>query len=278
MHCFFVADLHGSESRYNKLLAAIEKEVPDAVLWGGDLLPHGYMSGGGGSDFLHDFLLKEFRQFKSRMGDKYPRMFLIMGNDDVRRAEKTFIDPQNDGLWEYVHFKKARLGECTIYGYTYVPPTPFRLKDWERYDIDFTMRNGCMAPDKGIHTVPFDADEYRSRTIAADLNELTGQDDLGRAILMIHTPPHKTNLDRLGWAGIPEEDRHVGSVALRRLIEERHPLVVLSGHIHESPSVTGSWQDRIGDTVCISAAHSGPELAIVKFDPMHPASAVRDLL
>lgn len=278
MLCYFVSDIHGSTARYNKLFAEIERERPQAVFFGGDLLPHRYISRDVGQDFLNDFLLNEFRKSKANMGDKYPRVFLIMGNDDVRQAEAVFIDAQKEGLWEYLHLKKSALDKHAVYGYTNVTPTPFRLKDWERYDIDFTLRDGSLAPEAGVHTTVVNIDEIKTRTIADDLHDLTDDDDLSQAILMIHTPPYKTNLDRLGWPGIPEENRHVGSVALRRLIEKRQPLIVLCGHIHESPAVTGSWKDKIGDTYCFSAAHDGPELSLVKFDPTDPDSAVRKLL
>jgi len=57
--------------------------------------------------------------------------------------------------------------------------------------------------------------------------------------------------------------------------------VTLHGHVHESARLTGAWQDRIGRTVCLSAAHDGPELALVRFDlePArrgHPGTAVAD--
>jgi len=73
-------------------------------------------------------------------------------------------------------------------------------------------------------------------------------------------------------------DVHVGSVAIRRFIEERQPLVTLHGHIHESARLTGSWREQIGRTHCLSAAHDRPELALVRFDPSDAAGATRALL
>jgi len=73
-------------------------------------------------------------------------------------------------------------------------------------------------------------------------------------------------------------DVHVGSIAVRRFIEARQPLLTLHGHIHESARLTGAWQDRIGRTVCLSAAHDGPELALVRFDLERPDEATRELL
>jgi len=61
-------------------------------------------------------------------------------------------------------------------------------------------------------------------------------------------------------------DAHVGSIAVRRFIEARQPLLTLHGHVHESSRLTGCWRERIGGSHCFSAAWDGPELALVAFD------------
>jgi len=73
-------------------------------------------------------------------------------------------------------------------------------------------------------------------------------------------------------------DVHVGSIAVRRFIETRQPCVTMHGHVHESARLTGAWQERFGRTVALSAAHDGPELALVRFDPERPEAARRDLI
>jgi len=70
----------------------------------------------------------------------------------------------------------------------------------------------------------------------------------------------------------------VGSIAVRRFIEARQPLLTLHGHIHESARLTGSWRDVIGRTHLFSAAHDGPELALVRFDLEHLDEASRVLI
>ena len=76
-------------------------------------------------------------------------------------------------------------------------------------------------------------------TIKEDLEALTGEADLARAVFLFHTPPHETKLDRAALDGKMVDhvplDLHVGSIAVRRFIEARHPLLTLHGHIHESP-------------------------------------------
>ena len=122
----------------------------------------------------------------------------------------------------------------------------------------------------------------RYATIQKDLDQLYGEDDLSRAILLFHTPPYQTNLDRAALDGkmidyVPM-DVHVGSIAVKRLIEERQPLITLHGHVHESARLTGSWKDRIGETYSFSAAHDGDELALIRFDPENPGNSSRELI
>ncbi len=48
--------------------------------------------------------------------------------------------------------------------------------------------------------------------------------------------------------------------------------------IHEAPRLTGEWRVQIGRTHCFTAAHDGPELALVRFDPDDLENATRELL
>jgi Icc-related predicted phosphoesterase len=222
-----------------------------------------------------------FQSLRETLGPRYPRVFLILGNDDCRSTEAAILEGAGRGLWEYVHLRRAELAGFTVYGYANVPPTPFRLKDWERYDVSRYVDPGCVPPEEGSLTVPVDADEIRYGTIERDLVGLAGSDDLERAILLCHGPPYGC-LDRAALDGMKVDhaplDVHVGSVALRRFIETRQPLVTLHGHVHESARLTGGWRGRIGRTHCLSAAHDGPELALVRFDPHAPETATRALL
>jgi Icc-related predicted phosphoesterase len=156
------------------------------------------------------------------------------------------------------------------------------LKDWERYDVSRYVDPGCYPPEEGWHTRPVERAVGSPPTIQRELAEMVGETDLGEAILLVHVPPYASKLDRAALDGKAVDhaplDVHVGSIAVRRLIEARQPLLTLHGHVHESARLTGSWRDRIGRTVCLSAAHDGPELAVVRFDPAHPEAATRELV
>jgi uncharacterized protein len=282
--CFFATDLHGKTDRYDKLLASIIRHVPAAVFLGGDLLPRSALSPMqfGQRDFVHDYLVPAFTRTRDTLGVHYPDVFVILGNDDPRRCEEDFVAASADGLWHYVHEKKCLLGDFAIYGLGYVPPTPCLLKDWERYDVSRYVSPGCVSPEEGSRTVPTEESEIKWATIQKDLASLVGEDPLDRTVLLLHTPPCDTPLDRaaLDWKTYEHVpvDVHVGSIAVKRFIEERQPLLTLHGHIHEAARLSGEWKIRINRSVCINGAHDGPELALVRFDLKLPEAATRDLL
>lgn len=58
-------------------------------------------------------------------------------------------------------------------------------------------------------------------------------------VLISHTPPYATKVDRL------RSGRHVGSKAIRQLIEHYQPQLCICGHIHESRGEDVLGQTRI---------------------------------
>jgi len=282
---FFVSDLHGRVDRYEKLFAAVERDPPAAVFLGGDLLPSGFLLAGTAApdeDFVTGFLAARFARLRSALGAAYPRVFLILGNDDPRREEEDLKAAEADGIWAYAHARRFALGPYTVLGYACIPPTPFLLKDWERYDVSRHVEPGAVSPEEGWRSLPADPHDMKYGTIQRDLAELAGADDLSQTICLFHAPPYQTALDRAALDGKMVDhvplDVHIGSIAVRRFIESRQPLVTMHGHVHESARLTGAWMARLGRTICLSAAHDGPELALVDFDLRTPAAAARRLL
>jgi Icc-related predicted phosphoesterase len=284
--CLFCSDLHGQHDRYEKLFRAIESERPAGVFLGGDLLPglSAVASGRAGphGDFVQDVVADGFASLRRCLGAEYPRVFVILGNDDGRGVEPAFEEIEARGLWSYAHGRRLGFGDFDVYGYSFIPPSPFLLKDWERYDVSRYVDPGCVSPESGHRSVPVEPHEARHATIQKDLERLTAELDLSRAVLLFHAPPYRTKLDRAALDGrmidhVPL-DVHVGSIAVRRLIEARRPWLTLHGHVHESARLTGRWQDRIDRTLMLSAAHDGPELAVVRFDLDRPETASRELL
>lgn len=283
--CFFVSDLHGKITSYNTLFKKILAEKPKAVFLGGDLLPSGLFSFTSSpevpADFI-EFLFKKLRELKSEMGDDYPHIFTILGNDDGRAIESEFIKADTQGLIAYVHNKKVQFYNSAVYGYAYIPPSPFMLKDWERYDVSQYVDPGCVAPEDGSFSIETDKKLNKYKTIKKDLDKLSGTDDLSMSIFLFHSPPYKTNLDRAALDGkmidhVPL-DVHIGSIAIKRFIENRQPYITLHGHVHESTALTANWKEYIGKTLAMNAAHNGPELSLIRFDLNSPDKASRELI
>ncbi|MHC1708644.1 MAG: hypothetical protein AB9842_14125 [Bacteroidales bacterium] len=282
--CFFVSDLHGKMSRYHSLFEKILEEKPQIVFIGGDLLPHTMKKGPGilnAEDFTIQYLPEKFRQLKEKMGVDYPEIFLILGNDDPRYLETEFINLEGERLWKYIHGRSVQINGYTVTGYAMVPPTPFQLKDWERYDVSRFTDPGCTPPTEGFRTTEPDTDiEYT--TIQQELKDLSQNLDFSKSVWLFHSPPYQCKLDRAALDGMQFEhvplDVHVGSIAIQRFILEKQPWLTLHGHIHESSRLTGSWSDTFNKTLSFNASWDGPELSLIKFHLEDPVEAIRELI
>ena len=271
---FFVTDLHGKTARYEALERAILNDKPAILLMGGDLLPHAYS----GDSFITTILVPMFERLRNTMGAAYPAVMLILGNDDPRTEEETIMAWDQAGLWIYLHMREVYLYGYHFYGYSFVPPTPFRLKDWDKYDVSCNDDPGCIPPVQGIRTVVPDYNPGCD-TIKTDLLRWLVPKDLTKAVILFHTPPYNTRLDRAALDNqmidsVPL-DPCVGSVAVRDFIFEKQPFITLHGHIHESTRLTGIWKESIGKTISIQGAGEGSFLTLVKFPLERPEQAVR---
>lgn len=250
------------------------------VFLGGDLLSAGFFrSAMHNEDILHKTLAEGFAKLQLEMGADYPKVVLIMGNDDPRCEEKTFMQYDKKTLWHYAQQRFLKYNNLTVMGYSYVPPTPFMNKDWERYDVSRFVDVGCVSPEEGYRSTRVSMIDIQNCTIWEDLLSYAADRDLSNSIILFHAPPYDTGLDRAALDGKMVDyaplDVHVGSIAIRRFIEQYQPLITLHGHIHESFSITGTWKEYIGKTVCMSAAGLGKKLTLVKFNTENPYEAQR---
>ena len=277
----FVSDLHGRVKRFKKLFEIIEKEKPDAVFIGGDLFPNQFSIKLSMEEFLEKNLFSKINEIEIRVGKKID-FFVIMGNDDPRAYEHLFIEKDKEKVVKYVHFKTVKFGSLFVTGYSYVPPTPFQLKDWERYDVSRFVDVGAIPPESGMRTVEVEKDEIIYSTISEDIKKLTKNAPVEKTIFLFHSPPYKSNLDRASLDGKKVDhvpmDVNVGSIAIQRFIERKQPFLTLHGHVHESARLTGSWMEKKGDTYSFSAAHDGPELSLIRFDTENLEKAKREII
>ena len=238
----YTADLHGNQEYYKKLIAKAKDAEIKAVVIGGDLCPKGGPTVEDAvkiqKEFLEKFFIPELSKLKKDV-------FFIMGNDDFRINE-TILKNANENL-KYINKKRFNLFNKNIVGYSFVNPTPFSLKDWEKFE-DEKKEMPPQTHDYEIRTI-----KKEEGTIKVYLNNLIKLSNPKKAIYVIHAPPFNTKLD------IISSRTHVGSKAIREFIEKEQPYLTLHGHIHESPQMSGSYIDKIGKTACINVGSSYPE-------------------
>ncbi|MBI3665486.1 MAG: metallophosphoesterase [Acidobacteria bacterium] len=97
---------------------------------------------------------------------------------------------------------------------------------------------------------PFDTPgEYTEEELAARLEKFAGLEPL---ILVCHSPPWGTGLDRVGL------NRHAGSRAVLAFVEKHAPEYFFCGHIHECAGV----QVRMGRTRAVNLGKKGFLLSV----------------
>jgi len=273
----FVSDLHGNKKKINSLFAYILDTLPQAVFFGGDILPNSYSLKESMEEFIDEIYLKPISSIKKQKPSI--RFFFILGNDDPKTYESIFQKADEECLIDYVHMKTVTYQNYFVTGYACIPPTPFQLKDWERYDVSRFLDLGVIPPEEGIHSVTYDPDEIKFGTIKEDLEKLVKNAQPEKTIFLFHSPPYNTHLDRADLDGKYVDhapvDVHIGSIAIREFIKTYRPAITLHGHVHESVKLTGQWMQRFDRTYSFSAAESNDVLSIVSFDTREPENSKR---
>lgn len=269
---FFTSDLHGQGALYEQLLAIGAAHRPRALMIGGDLAPHA--EGVDGVRRQRIFLQGLLVEFARRLREASPEtlLLLMMGNDDWG-TNADCLEEHHGSLWSAIHGRAIDVEGISVSGLSWVPITPFALKDWERWEDgnaeDPARLDGWVSRGGRIEAHRFDP-EHREPTIASALDALRGGASLADAVLVTHSPPRDTKCD------LTASRIHVGSRAIREFVEQHQPRLVLSGHIHESPRVSTAFQDTVGRTVVVNPGQFGTSrLCGVWFDPARPAETLR---
>lgn len=232
-------------------------------------------------NFLSEHLIKPLERVRNEL-NKEIRCFVIMGNDDPRIFEKIISGYDDQEKITYVNQRCVEFGDLNVCGYSFISPTPFQLKDWEKYDVSRFIDVGAVSPEKGTRTVEVKKNVKKYDTIKKDLDTLKGKSQPDKTIYLFHSPPYETDLDRADLDGkeidhVPM-DVHVGSIAIKKFIQNEQPLLTLHGHVHETIDITGKWMCKIGDTPCFTGVNSGEGLAVVVFDTENLEDASREVL
>jgi uncharacterized protein len=143
------------------------------------------------------------------------RMYVLPGNHEADSDIQRFCEQYK---FHDFHAKWIEIAGFKVAGLGYSNPTPFNTPG-----------------------------EYTEEELAARLEKFNGLNPL---ILICHTPPKDTLLDRAG------EGKHFGSQAVRDFIEREQPCYFYCGHIHEAAGV----HEVIGRTECWNVGKRGQVL------------------
>ncbi len=285
----YTSDIHGNEVQYSKLIQYAIKISADTIIIGGDIAS----KGGSLEDYIENqrnFLEYRLPEIICPLKNYLPNshLFLMMGNDDcainMDRLEKS-------KLFKVIHNKRIKLTEdFEIIGYSFVPITPFGIKDWEKYDlskIPATLKeeygkrkltnyrlDGFKSTKSGWRKFRFDSKVEMEDSIQNDLSSETFSKNPHKTMYVIHTPPDNTHLD------IILNRNHVGSMAVRLFIEEKQPYLTLHGHIHETVDMSGTFKHTIKNTLCLTSGNHnvGEQLAVLVFDLYNSQNARRIII
>ena len=260
MKVLYTSDLHGEIHLYQELLALTISSSADIVALGGDLLPS-FPPTKRYEDmlpnqriFVDQFLFLFLKRIVETTSIK--QIFLIPGNWDLGYPY-LFKEPM-DGIIDLNQRSYRLKNGYELIGYPFVPPTPFRPKDYEKMD-DLEpawppQKNPSYirSSDQTDQLTPIDPYLFlrQRETIREDLDRLPKPLHQKRAIYIMHSPPFGTRLDLI------QGGKSAGSHSIRAFIEEHQPLLTLHGHIHESPHLSGAYFDRIGETLSINPGQS----------------------
>ena len=260
MKVLYTSDLHGEIHLYQELLSLTVSSSPEIMVIGGDLFPS-FPPTKRYEDMVPNqkiFIDQFLSPFLKRMleTNSVQQIFLMPGNWDLGYPY-LFKEPTERIIDLNQRSYRLKNGYELI-GYPFVPPTPFRPKDYEKMDDREApwppQKNPSyiLSSDQTDQLTPIDPYLYlRGReTIEEDLNRLPKPLHPKRTVYIMHSPPFGTRLDLI------QGGKSAGSRSIKTFLERNQPLLTLHGHIHESAELSGAYMDRIGKTLSINPGQS----------------------
>jgi len=266
----YTTDLHGAELVWRKSISAAKIYNADALVVGGDitgkmLIPIVRI----GDDTYEYYFMKKVHRIKKdnlkKTIDKiysmgyYPR---VMDEDEYRelssnkhKLDELFLNVMKDTLIRWLNIAAEKLPENIQLVVTLGNDDKLELDDVVRKHprVHYTEGEIIYIKDKyeffgcsWVNPTPWNSPrEEEEERLYDRLNKYwSGIKNPETAILGIHAPPYQTKIDE---APLLDENFNpviraghlvkvpVGSKAVKKFIKEKQPLLVLSGHIHESP-------------------------------------------
>jgi len=283
MRLFYASDIHGSETCFRKFLNAARAYKADVLVLGGDLTGKALVPIVRRGDryeaevFGKRWVAKSSEELE-RVATALRGSGLYVAVVEEEEYERLVANPSlADELFTRVMVETVRrwveLAEERLRGTgveVYVMPG-----NDDRWAIDEALRGSDVVvnPDGrvleikgGFRLVSLGVSNPTPWRTPRELSEgeiygrlkgmLEEAGDPRATLLNVHVPPYGTLIDlapaldselKVVRRGGEVEMVHVGSRAVRRVIEEHQPLVGLHGHIHESRGVA-----KVGSTLCFN--------------------------
>lgn len=250
MRFLYACDIHGDKNKYSKLLEVAVNEKIKYMVWGGDLLPK---RGGPRETIQPEFIDNYLDDYFGKLKENNIECIFIMGNDDLENFDDKIenLCKKHSNIHN-IDRSKFEIDGISFIGLSNVLDNPFRYKNRVLMEDGLEMEEQ-LSPEiyinKGTNIIT--VEEWRKyRETSVDkmkdvLASLPKISDKKNTIFVFHAPPYGIGLDecQVGYKA--------GSKDMANYIKNSGAYMSLHGHIHESPDVSGVWESKLGDTICI---------------------------
>jgi uncharacterized protein len=280
MKLFYAGDIHGSDKCWLKFLGAAKFYGVDTLILGGDITGKIMVPiVESGEGYEANVLGRHERVSAEQVGELEKRVRFNgfypyrCNRDEYQRLEqdhtyreKTFTRVMVDEVGRWMRLAEERLAGSGVRCFVMpgnddefaideaLESTYVINPDGRVVLVDDVQVLSCSWTNRTPWNSPRELDEPE---LADRLENLATQlDPRVLTIFNLHCPPKDTQLDRapaltadlkLILEGGEPRMVHVGSSAVRALIEKYRPILSLHGHIHESKAI-----EKIGPTTCVN--------------------------
>ena len=286
---YFATDVHGSEVCWRKFINSAKHYEADVLILGGDMtgkavIPiidegseryYFHMQ-----DIRHDFQGADELATKLRFirdHGYYPGVMTAVERDeytaDPDKLDELFHELMRETVRDWVVWADERLKgsglQCIVcpgnddrLDIDEILATSTQIQVGEGNIVD--LPDGYQLASSGYtNLTPWDtAREEDEDKLKARIMGVVEQATVSpeRLVMGLHAPPYDTQLDvapKIDWDTLTvqgQDSAHVGSTAVKEVIEQVQPILSLHGHIHESRAAI-----RIGRTLAVNPGSSYTE-------------------
>jgi Icc-related predicted phosphoesterase len=228
VHILILADIHGNIKIIKKIRDLTKNKQFNALFIAGDLsknpcelfhhpFQEKFQTNNASLDITKviEYQESSLRAILDEILDLDLPTYIIPGNEDNLVVYEKVI---NNRYYKYSSIVNVNKRACNFDEYVIIglggcnyTPTAKTFYEWEEEEAKYELERLFK--------------EYRNCNV----------------ILLTHSPPLGSNLD------VVKNQLHLGSFAIRSIINKYQPIICVCGHVHEAPGV-----ERIGNTVVIN--------------------------